>query len=339
MRTRTRVIAISTVALLAATGCQSESDEPERWAERPTEISVTDEEAEHFIANWVENIRLRFELTTVRQRLEVECMNQHGFTVHPDQQTWPTDRDEILGKQFGVLAGPNPINAGELGYGDMIQRPFAATGIPNMSDFDRLSVDESQAYYRQLWGESAFDDDHDDTLTVGGDQGSSEIRYRLTGCEGAVYEALYEEDLRSFLSLKSAASASGGFFVDEYDEVKEANFAWVTCMESAGFTGVTEPSHTRDIAIDLWLDLDSDHLGSNPSPADVDATMRAEVELATTDLACVEETDLNPLRLRAWAQGIMLSSEALEVDFFQFREQAEAYLVKAQTLLESYDFT
>jgi hypothetical protein len=170
------VAVCSVLILLVSSGCTANNGYDQ--VDDGNRVVISSSEASEVIQVWLANKIAAYELWNVQERLERECMEQLGFEIHPTTHAWPVEEDEVLRVQFGIYAGPNPLEVDELGYGNAIPRFWDIEGVERESSaFSFLSEEVQDEYYETLLGTDLSSDQDSSERLVGGENGSTQLQY------------------------------------------------------------------------------------------------------------------------------------------------------------------
>lgn len=278
-------------------------------------------------------------LLAAKQTLIARCMKDRGFLY-----IIPVIPDDPFAEPPRRYWGPDPESASQVGYGiydayfaeasasTQVPSQDAAddssefegdvppgedTGDPHSDYLNTLSEEQLQEWMAALTGTG-----ESQLVVEGAGEGSASAFMNTDGCVAVVEADLYG-DLKALLEtdlliqdLRSEASA----VVRVDQRFAQAQDAWLRCMRSEGF----EPEEAGDaysIARAAYEELP------------LAEARKFEIEVATTDLSCVEESGVNRTYLALQSEADDHIEEEHAGVLLGLRELQEEALDRAKQLL------
>jgi hypothetical protein len=300
----------------------------------------------------VDNAVQQLRVEQIAERLEIRCMEDAGFKVHP----WVVSSDEVdrvdIFRFNWADVGPDPTKVSATGYD--IQQGHRTDSV-ELSDWDLLSETDRRSYFKKRFGVDFTDaviaesrsgtDRFGEPLEYAGMEtiimsDGERVHYYASGCAGEVRRRLFGDELSAYYELAyyGAQKKNAGALrlVMEFDEVKDADQAWGTCMAAAGFSGLADPVVDGINLALKWRAEAVDALGSETRFWDSPAAREWEsrmVELAEQDVECNETAQVNEIRRDVFERELFAYLSDNEPTLREYHEVATDALTRGQELL------
>lgn len=223
------------------------------------------------------------------EEIVAACMVEQGFEYKPQDMSAATEtieEDQEAADTYGTEE-----YAAENGYGMSTSFEPAADGEeewvdPNADYVAAMSESEQQAYYQALFGDQAVSEDTGEVPA--GD-------WTTQGCQGKAQHEVYEQGQAwadpEFESLQEEMTALYERAASD-PKMAEADAAWATCMEDAGYTGFAKPDDAVTSISDEFSTLMSGLTEETPEPDPAALAEFKEKEIATAvaDARCKAST-------------------------------------------------
>lgn len=307
--TTTRTVAVLTT-VLALAACSGGGDES---VEKGVLDGIWEDAGTSF-----QELQSGIDQTRIEE-LVAQCMTEQGFVYEP------VDYSGLIGQVDLTIDRTSEEFVSEYGYGIVSNPSSDAEGgtfaDPNGERVQAMSPEEQQQYYQALYG-SLNDPEVDPNLLGWEEQG---CYGRATNEAGAsisnVWHAWYEDLTSMFASI-------------DIDPEVEATFdGWSSCMAGAGWPGLNNVNDAKRLIeqelASIRAEESSLNLGPDASEEDWNAAFdeiaqkrealaKDEVELATADLECRDES--------GYTSAYAKVSARLQQDFYdEHREEIDAW--------------
>ena len=200
---------------------------------------------------------------------------------------------------------------------------------PNMTYLESLDEKESEAYYKDLYGDqSQFENLDEDEEIPEYDPSTAGCYGKASQESGAASDALmklYQDPQHKdlFTKMESAFTSAS-----TAPAVVEAKTTWATCMADAGVPGVTDPD---TVQTDLWEKSNTiyEEAGEKgPDAAALEALKQEEIKLAVADHTCRTSAKYD--------EAVAKAQHESEVAFYEAnREAVDAFAEAARALMPS----
>lgn len=328
-------VAIATCLLL---GCSS-SD------------SVSSDDIVSVRSAWNMNVTLSSELHVAHERLIEQCLEDQGYTDHPELPPPAENEDQAM----SVYAPrPSVEDASDFGFREWVPNVFDS----GMAADDGMEESEGTAgmdneYYAARVGESAAEatlspespevprNSEGEALEWPGKEiheveQSNVISWYLEGCAGDVNAEIFGEDVYEFKRMEALATSGPWESIPDNPQVVEANIEWSECLADKGFPDIAEPLELLQTLISmrndkLYSQIDTDGRGI-PESAYEDFE-EAQIELAVADAKCNDRTAHYEVIEEKFNRNLALGMDEHEVELFEYQDQAQEYLEAMQKAL------
>ncbi|GMA32178.1 hypothetical protein [Litorihabitans aurantiacus] len=236
------------------------------------------------------------------EQLTAECMAGQGFEYTPQDFSGQISFGPEMDEDFDPIE-----NARQNGYGfNAPQDPEQDEWVDANADYvESMSESERDAYYEALYGPSVEMDAEAEMET--------EWDWSTAGCSGEAQHQVYEvesdqagtNDVYSDPRWEELMTAMSTTYEDvqNHPDMVALNEEWASCMADAGHSGFASSQEAQESIMDaqnaFWEENADDPEYMGPSEAETAELREREIELATADYTCQDETDYNDRQLRA----------------------------------------
>lgn len=304
---RTAVVALAVATWLAAlVGCTGPDgdDAPDQEVEVPDATEELDSYLDVIFAyepGAPNSAAIRYE------EVLAVCMAEAGFEYVPDRAAGMVTGGVALG-----MEGPFP-EAEDYGYGFSLEGPDG-TSPQLWQDAVPSETDANEAYRLALSPQAqaeygiAMDGDFSEYSPFFEQVMAGELEYDASraGCSGRASQEVYPDGAAGpaeLAEVKEAVSAMWGR-LQEDSRVRATLPAWSTCMQDAGYDGMTEiidAVNRLPVIFDEWQDTYADATAGHTGVTDYEVVKEsipdalrelrdAEIALAVADATCREES-------------------------------------------------
>jgi hypothetical protein len=277
---------------------------------RPT---LSDAEVQAVLSGTTENADF---LVRTEEELVARCMEVQGFKYYPNTQAMGAGGSPFGDPSLGVEDARND------GYGLAVARNEASRSGENLNAALAKSLPQAERdrYERTLFG------DNSSSISVA--LGSQTVSTPTNGCISDARKMLYG-DLEKWLRLDFVANnvlSDASLLVEADEPLIEAQKEWSACMSSAGYV-FEAPRAAREAAAELYEQEQS---------LNTDSARSGEINIATADAKCRQDTKLAPILRAAQARAAAQTVSARQGDLLAAAEmRTEAAKVAARLLEQS----
>ncbi|PWD50358.1 hypothetical protein C8046_06510 [Serinibacter arcticus] len=251
-----------------------------------------------------EQARMDEENTRVEQ-LVAECMAEQGFEYTPNTNTGSFVSGPGMDEDYDPVENARQFGYGAFTYEDMAGEDAAEEYVdPNADYLESMSESEQTAFNEALWGPSVEYDEDAEMET--------EWNWEDSGCYGSAQHQVYEvesdtagqQDVWSDPRWTELTEGINQLYtsMQEDPRLDEINTAWAECMADAGHPDHANPQAAMESIYELsnaqWEEHADDPEYMGPTGAELEELKATEIELATADYTCQEETDYADEQLR-----------------------------------------
>lgn len=289
---------------------------------------IDDAERERFQNVALQNSMLNWEVDVATKRVERVCMEEKGFTTHPELPDEEIDPDVYVLRE--VLTKPNFEEREEFGYleGSFstywdVQREEERDDA-DVSDFELLSEPERQEYRTE----------HDDSVDGSPEEielsdGTSAQR-SSGGCARDVEDILFED----YISYREASRIALGQSNEDWqgdERVVDVRADWAGCMDSAGHSVSENPlTSVREKAMESF-----EHFDAGKTEDEFHDLL---LEYATDDAACHAEHDVQNVQEDVFWEFKLVNMIGHEQEVFAFQDTVDEIPADAQDIIDAGEF-
>lgn len=224
-----------------------------------------------------------------RQEIVAECMAGEGFEYVPDTQTgmisfssgdeWsPDDREWVSRYGYGIVDWPGRDEISDDAGEEWVD--------PNQDYLQSLSESEQLAFSEALSGPMPTDEQMEDPDFFNDPANQ--------GCWGQAQEQLSQNDPWSMAEFQPTVELLNSFYMTSADDPRFAdlNLAWSTCMDEAGYPGLTRQFDAQERLYQEQTALyEENPEGLDDGSPQMQDFQEREIAQALADLDCREQTD------------------------------------------------
>jgi len=239
------------------------------------------------------------------EQLVAECMAEQGFEYTPVDSSGSISFGPQMDEDYDPVENARQNGYGFFTYEDQAaQEPQEEFVDPNQDYVESMSESEQTAYYEALNGPMVEYDEDAEMET--------EWNWEEAGCYGSAQHQVYdveseqaaEMDVYSDPRWEELMTAMSATYEQAQSDPRmvEINESWATCMADAGHPDFATPQESMDSIMELqnsfWEDHQDDPDYTGPTEDELATAKEQEIELATADYTCQDETDFAAEQLR-----------------------------------------